>query len=137
DPVLLIQQADHALYLAKAEGRDCWREFTGFPEKHDAKGQADLFLRLTSALSEQRITAFYQPIVDALTGRVVAAEALARWQDEQYGWVAPDVFIPLAEQKGLIAKLGQQVLAHGLERLSEWRCAGHALTLSINLSKMH
>jgi len=134
DPVLLIQQADHALYTAKAEGRDCWREFKGFPEKHDAKGQADLFLRLTAAVAEQRITPFYQPIVDAISGNVVAAEALARWHDEHYGWVAPDVFIPLAEEKGLIAKLGQQVLTRGLDQLSEWRRSGHTLCLAINLS---
>ena len=136
DPVLLIQQADHALYVAKAEGRDRWREFSGFPEKHDAKGQADLFLRLAAAVAEQRITAFYQPIVDAASGRVVAAEALARWHDEHYGWVAPDVFIPLAEEKGLITKLGLQVLTHGLEQLSQWRRAGYAVTLAINISKL-
>jgi len=135
DPVLLIQQADHALYMAKGDGRDRWQEFTGFPEKQDAKGQADLFLRLTTAVAEERITAFYQPIVDALTGQVVAAEALARWHDERHGWVPPDTFIPLAEEKGLISKLGQQVLAHGLEQLSQWRRNGHPLTLSINLSK--
>src|SRR5439155_20280060 len=63
DPVLLIQQADHALYVAKAEGRDRWRGISGFPEKHDAKGQADPFRRLAAAVAEQRIPAFSQPIV--------------------------------------------------------------------------
>jgi EAL domain-containing protein (putative c-di-GMP-specific phosphodiesterase class I) len=135
DAMLLIQQADHALYVAKGEGRDRWQEFSGFPEKQDAKGQADLFLRLTTAVAEERITAFYQPIVDALTGQVVAVEALARWHDERHGWVPPDTFIPLAEEKGLISKLGQQVLAQGLEQLAQWRRKGHPLTLSINLSK--
>ncbi|HYV30702.1 MAG TPA: EAL domain-containing protein [Candidatus Binatia bacterium] len=135
DATLLMQQADHALYEAKADGRDCWREFKGFPEGHDAKGQADLFIRLNAAVTEGRITTFYQPIVDAGTGQVVGAEALARWQDEHCGWVSPDLFIPLAEEKGLIFKLGQLVLVQALDRLVEWRQRGLELTVSVNLSK--
>ncbi len=135
DPSLLMQQADHALYIAKADGRDRWQPFTGFPDKHDAKAQADLFLRLKSAITQERIAPFYQPIVDTSTGQVVGAEALARWHDAQSGWVPPDVFIPLAEEKGLIIKLGEQVLSKGLEQLSEWHSRGYSLTLALNLSK--
>lgn len=135
DSTLLMQQADHALYIAKADGRDCWREFKGFPAGHDAKGQADLFIRLTAAVNEGKITTFYQPIVDATSRLVVGAEVLARWQDEQYGWVSPDVFIPLAEEKGLIFKLGFLVLLQGLDQVVAWRERGHDLTLSVNLSK--
>jgi EAL domain-containing protein (putative c-di-GMP-specific phosphodiesterase class I) len=135
DPTLLMQQADHALYLAKADGRNCWREFKGFPDGHDAKGQADLFMRLTAAVADGRITTFYQPIVDSNTQQVVGAEALARWQDEHCGWVSPDVFIPLAEEKGLIFKLGHLVLEQALDQLQLWRQRGLELTVSVNLSK--
>ena len=135
DPTLLLQQADHALYQAKADGRDCWREFKGFPHGHDAKGKADLFLRLTAAVGSGRITTFYQPLLDASTGQVVGAETLARWHDEHYGWVSPDVFIPLAEEKGLIYQLGYQVLLQAVDQLQEWRRRGLDLTVSINLSK--
>ena len=135
DTTLLMQQADHALYQAKADGRDCWREFTGFPNGHDAKGKADLFIRLSAAVAEGRITTFYQPIVDSESTVVVGAETLARWQDDHYGWVTPDVFIPLAEEKGLIFQLGQLVLVQALDQLQEWRRRDWNLTVSVNLSK--
>lgn len=135
DSTLLMQQADHALYVAKADGRDCWREFRGFPNGHDAKGRADLFLRLSNAVADGRITAFFQPIVSTENQKLVGAEALARWQDEQYGWVSPDVFIPLAEEKGLILQLGRLVLLRALDQLVLWRQSGLDLTVSVNLSK--
>ena len=135
ETTLLMQQADHALYVAKADGRNCWREFKGFPNGHDAKGVADLFIALSAAVAEGKITTHYQPIIDAETGQMVGAEALARWHDEQHGWVTPDVFIPLAEAKGLILQLGQLVLAQAFDQLAEWRQRGLDLTVSINLSK--
>lgn len=135
DSTLLMQQADQALYVAKADGRDCWREFRGFPNGHDAKGRADLFLRLSNAVAEGRITAFFQPIVSTDHRKLVGAEALARWRDEQYGWVSPDVFIPLAEEKGLIIQLGRIVLQRALDQLVLWRQNGLDLTVSVNLSK--
>lgn len=135
DPTLLMQQADHALYTAKADGRDCWREFKGFPNGHDAKGQADLFLRLSQAVAGNRITSFFQPLISAQDGSVVGAEALARWHDEKYGWVSPDVFIPLAEEKGLILQLGSLVMMQALDGLADWRRRGFDVTVSINLSK--
>jgi diguanylate cyclase (GGDEF)-like protein len=135
EPSLLLQQADQALYQAKADGRDCWREFKGFPNGHDAKGKADLFLRLTAAVASGKITTFYQPILDAATGAIVGAETLARWQDEHYGWVSPDVFIPLAEEKGLIYQLGDQIFLQAIDKLQTWRQRGLNLTVSVNLSK--
>ena len=135
DPTLLLQQADHALYQAKADGRDCWREFKGFPNGHDAKGKADLFIRLNTAISEKRLGTFFQPIIDTNSLAIVGAETLARWQDEHYGWVSPDVFIPLAEEKGLIFQLGRQILVQALDQLKAWRDNGHELTVSVNLSK--
>ncbi len=135
ETALLMQQADHALYLAKADGRNCWREFKGFPKGYDAKGVADTFIALSAAVAEGKITTFFQPIVDAETLRVTGAETLARWHDEQNGWVSPDVFIPLAEDKGLILQLGQLVLLQALDQLVEWRRRGLELTVSVNVSK--
>jgi diguanylate cyclase (GGDEF)-like protein len=135
ETALLMQQADHALYLAKADGRNCWREFKGFPNGHDAKGVADTFIALSAAVAQGRITTFYQPIVDAETGRVLGAETLARWHDEQRGWVSPEVFIPLAEEKGLIPQLGRLVLEQALDQLVEWRRRDLEFTVSVNLSK--
>lgn len=135
DSTLLMQQADHALYVAKGDGRDCWRAFAGFPSGHDAKGQATLFLRLNAAVAEGRINVFYQPLISADSREVVGAEALARWHDLELGWVPPDVFIPLAEEKGLIFQLGQLVLCQALDQLADWRRRGHDMTVSVNLSR--
>jgi len=135
ETALLMQQADHALYLAKADGRNCWREFKGFPEGHDAKGVADIFIALSAAVAEGKITTFFQPIIDAETLRVSGAETLARWHDEHHGWVSPEVFIPLAEDKGLILQLGQLVLVQAMDQLAEWRRRGLEFTVSVNVSK--
>lgn len=135
EPTLLMQQADYALYTAKADGRDCWREFKGFPPGYDARNRADLFIRLSAAIAEGRISTFYQPIIDTRTWDIVGAETLARWNDDKYGWVSPDVFIPLAEEKGLILKLGDLVLRQACDQLVEWQRAGLKLDVSVNLSK--
>jgi diguanylate cyclase (GGDEF)-like protein len=132
---LLMQQADHALYVAKADGRNCWREFKGFPEGHDAKGVADMFIALSAAVAKGQITTFFQPIIDAETLQVSGAETLARWNDPHHGWVPPDVFIPLAEDKGLILQLGQLVFEQAMDQLTEWRRRGFDLTVSVNVSK--
>jgi len=132
---LLMQQADHALYQAKADGRNCWREFKGFPKGHDAKGVADVFIALSAAVAEGKITTFFQPIIDAETLRVSGVETLARWHDEHHGWVSPEVFIPLAEDKGLILQLGQLVLEQALDQLVDWRRRGLEITVSVNVSK--
>jgi len=135
ETALLMQQADHALYLAKADGRNCWREFKGFPEGHDAKEVADMFIALNAAVAEGKITTFFQPIIDAETLHVSGAETLARWHDEHHGWVSPDIFIPLAEDKGLILQLGQLVLEQAMDQLAEWRRRGLDVTVSVNVSK--
>ncbi len=135
EPTLLMQQADHALYVAKADGRDCWREFKEFPDGHDARDRADLFIRLSHAVAENGIQAFFQPIVSTRDAMVIGAESLARWHDEKYGWVSPDKFIPLAEEKGLILQLGNLVLMQALDALAGWRRRGHDMSVSINLSK--
>jgi diguanylate cyclase (GGDEF)-like protein len=135
ETALLMQQADHALYLAKADGRNCWREFKSFPEGHDAKGVADLFIALSAAVADGKIATFFQPIIDAETLQVSGAETLARWHDEQQGWISPEVFIPLAEDRGLIQQLGQLVLGQALDQLVEWRRSGLELTVSVNVSK--
>jgi EAL domain-containing protein (putative c-di-GMP-specific phosphodiesterase class I) len=135
DPTLLMQQADHALYVAKGDGRNCWRAFNGFPSGHDAKGKANMFIRLSSAVAEGKISVFYQPVISTSSRLVVGAEALARWQDGELGWVSPDVFIPLAEERGLIFPLGHLVLTQSLDQLAEWRKHGHEMSVSVNLSR--
>jgi diguanylate cyclase (GGDEF)-like protein/PAS domain S-box-containing protein len=104
----LMKHADQAMYRAKAEGRDRFCYFT--PAMQD---QARLNLALTQdlrvAVASGQLTLEYQPIVELATGRMVKAEALVRWKHPQRGFVSPALFIPLAEESGLIHEIGDWV----------------------------
>ncbi|MHB9006932.1 MAG: EAL domain-containing response regulator [Limisphaerales bacterium] len=94
-----------------------------------------LGIRLATALREQRLQAFYQPIVATKTGAVTGFEALVRWHDPEWGWVAPDRFLPLAEADGWMVEIGRQMTDLALRQLAGWQAAGHALSVSFNVSK--
>ncbi|WP_280564207.1 EAL domain-containing protein [Chromohalobacter sp. 48-RD10] len=92
--------------------------------------------RLHRALGEGKLELYYQPKFDLASGKLVGAEALCRWYEEDWGWVSPGEFIPLAEERGLIRPLGEWVLEKAACQLAAWRCNGHPLPgrLSINVS---
>ncbi|MBB3189239.1 EAL domain-containing protein [Halomonas cerina] len=92
--------------------------------------------RLNAALLHGRLELHYQPQVDLRHGELVGAEALCRWYDDEWGWVSPGEFIPLAEARGLIRPLGDWVLREAARQLAVWRQDGLILPgrLSINVS---
>ncbi|NIB40865.1 EAL domain-containing protein [Pseudomaricurvus alkylphenolicus] len=104
----LISCADQALYRAKGDGRDT---FAFFSEELRVQALRHLQVRqrLERALDADAIEPWFQPIVHIESGRVSHFEALARWRDEELGTVYPDEFIAVAEQSGLIQRLGQQL----------------------------
>ncbi|HEX6041204.1 EAL domain-containing protein, partial [Longimicrobium sp.] len=90
-----------------------------------------------AALARTELRLFFQPIVSLVTGEVVGAEALARWDHPVHGWVPPDRFITLAEDTGLIGSLGAWVLAEAARQVALWRAtlpAAAALEVSVNVS---
>lgn len=132
----LLKHADLAMYQAKAAGRNAFRFF-------DARMNADIIERLSiesglrEALSQQQFVLHYQPIVDIHSGRLLAAEALIRWQHPQHGMVGPDKFIPVAENSGLIVEIGEWVLNEACRQMMVWRAAGlPAFVVSVNLSSV-
>lgn len=133
DANTLLQHADMAMYQAKEGGRNNYQFFTEefnrvVMENHELEHQ------LRHALGTNSFEMYYQPIVEASTGRVVKAEALIRWQTER-GFVSPARFIPIAETVGLIEALGDWVLETVCRQLAEWSAAGMApLPVSINIS---
>ncbi len=101
---------------------------------HAAAEQSDLAGRLRSALREDRLQAFFQPIVDLETGDILGAEALARWRHPVDGWVPPSVFIPIAERYGFMPELGRTMLVAACRDARNWSRRGVDGWVSVNAS---
>ncbi|HET7712120.1 MAG TPA: EAL domain-containing protein, partial [Thermoanaerobaculia bacterium] len=134
DPETLIKNADTAMYQAKEQGRDNCQMFNA---DINAKALQRVALEhaLRKALNNSELSLHYQPIFDLESGRIVASEALLRWQSEELGSVTPSTFIPVAETIGAMLPIGNWAMRTACTQARRWRDYGwHDLTLSINLS---
>jgi diguanylate cyclase (GGDEF)-like protein len=131
----LLSQADRAMFFAKDVGRNNVRFFADVLQKDENRHALYIQNRLATAIKAHQIEAWFQPVVRADNGAVVGCEALARWHDEEYGWVSPATFIPMAENLGLIGELGTQVWRASLQGLQRWRELGVDLQLAVNVSR--
>jgi diguanylate cyclase (GGDEF)-like protein len=132
DSGALLRGADVAMYAAK-EARAGHRLYAAELDRH-SRDRLTVLTDLRHALQSDEILIHYQPIVDARTGAVVGAEALARWQHPELGMIPPGSFIPVAEQTGLIGPLTWVVLEGALAQCGAWHRAGHELSIAVNLS---
>ncbi|NWG29969.1 MAG: diguanylate cyclase, partial [Rhodocyclaceae bacterium] len=129
----LLRAAELALNDARAVGGCGWKFFEPALQtaaEHRRRIEDDL----RAAVAGHELQLAYQPIVELVTGKVVGAEALLRWCHPQRGMVPPDVFIPLAEEIGLIGTLGLEAVEAACRQLAHWRQMGHTLYCSINVS---
>lgn len=131
----LMSQADHTMFRAKNMGRNNVQFFRDIHDTALDRQKVVLQARLGLAVQDGLLQIFYQPVIDARNGKVVTFEALARWHDEEQGWIPPDTFIPLAEHLGLIHEIGDQVLEQTLRHLKAWRDSGHSARAAINVSR--
>ena len=132
----LLSDADVALYAAKGAGKSTFREFER-SMRVGALERLELSQDLRKAISQDQFFCHYQPIVDLVTGRVVALEALLRWDHPERGLVGPSSFIDLAEESGMIGDIGMKVLQMAAWQAANWRIEGKtpaALELHVNLS---
>jgi diguanylate cyclase (GGDEF)-like protein len=134
DAETLIQHADAALYRAKELGRNNHQFYTNFLSAK-TPNLLNLEKSLRHALERQELVVYYQPRVSILTGQITGMEALIRWQHPEMGLVAPNAFIPLAEESGLIIPIGEWVLRTACQQNKIWQEAGlPPITMAVNLS---
>src|SRR5699024_3759265 len=107
-------------YRSKGEGRDTCHYFTRAMNR-DVERRQSVEEQLRAALARDELSLAFQPIVDLRDGAVVGAEALVRWHNPVLGQVAPDEFIPIAEQTGQLDAIGRHVLERALEQAACWR----------------
>jgi diguanylate cyclase (GGDEF)-like protein len=131
DPGTLIRCADIAMYVAKRSGKGY---MLYAPDQETTSLDLSLKSELRKAIQSDQLSLYYQPKIDHASRRVVGLEALVRWNHPQRGFLAPDKFIPLAEEAGLIGLLTQWVLKTALKQLAQLRAEGHLLTVAVNLS---
>jgi EAL domain-containing protein (putative c-di-GMP-specific phosphodiesterase class I) len=119
DPSRLLKNADAAMYQAKQAGRNALR-FYAPRINASLREKIALSNDLHSAVARGELDVAYQPIVDGATGRVLGFEALARWHHPERGMIAPEVFVPIAEEAGLIGTIGASVLARACAQMVAW-----------------
>ncbi|ASL45484.1 Cyclic di-GMP phosphodiesterase Gmr [Burkholderia sp. AD24] len=134
DVATLMRNADSAMYHAKQRGRNNFQFFTAELNQH-LQRRFVIEQALRRALAGNELSLVYQPIVDSQDGRTIGAEALLRWYNGELGNVSPVEFIPVAEDSGLIAEIGEWVLARACEQAAQWRrTLAPELIVAVNLS---
>jgi len=134
DAATLLKNADTALQRAKERGRDNHYFFDPVMNAR-SESQMNLEMRLRRAIEADEFSLFFQPQIDTVSGVVIGAEALIRWNDPEMGHILPDMFIPLAEQSGLIGPIGDWVLREACKQAALWQRSGlPPLRIAINLS---
>ncbi len=136
EPEHILRDADMAMYHAKASRQTPYQLFD--PTLHSSALQRlQLEIDLRKAVQQHELIVHYQPIITLDTGKTVGFEALVRWQHPQKGLISPGLFIPIAEETGLIAPIGQWVLQHACQQLRQWQnenLCDTSFTMSVNLS---
>jgi len=131
----LLRHAELALMTARSAGGHTYRFFEPqllVAAEHRRRIEDDL----KQALEDGSLYLGFQPIVDLTSGTVVGAESLIRWVHPTRGMVSPDIFIPLAEEVGLISEIGLLVLEKACQVVSQWRAKAQPLYVSINVSAL-
>ncbi|MFQ6004292.1 MAG: putative bifunctional diguanylate cyclase/phosphodiesterase [Woeseia sp.] len=130
----LLMNADSAMYRAKFFGRNNYKFFTE-TMRTKSLHRLDLENQIRKAIDQDQFKLHYQPKVDAVTWSLTGAEALLRWHHPERGPMAPDDFIPVAEETGLIMQIGQWVLREACKQVKAWsKFPFGAIPVSVNIS---
>ncbi len=134
DPGILLRNAVAAMHKAKEDGRNNYRFFSQ-KMNEEATERLNLEIGLRRALEKEELILFYQPIIEAASKKMVAAEALIRWQHAERGLVSPDQFIFLAEETGLVVSIGEWVLFTACKHAKQMQQNGFPnINIAVNVS---
>ncbi|WP_336986840.1 putative bifunctional diguanylate cyclase/phosphodiesterase [Altererythrobacter aquiaggeris] len=126
----LLHRADVAMYHAKKDGRNRYFWFES-PMENELKYRAELEAGIRRGLQNDEFVPYFEQQIDLDSGELVGFEMLARWQSPELGLVGPDIFIPVAEDMGVIAELSETLISKALDHAKDWDAS---LTLSVNIS---
>ena len=130
----LLKHADTAMYHAKHEGKNTFRFYSN-ELNTQARNKLIIANQLRQAIASNEFSLQFQPIINTHTNNIKGAEALLRWKNKTLGNVPPDVFIPIAEEIGLINTIGEWVLLQACQTNKIWHTKGHDnLIMSVNMS---
>ncbi|MEA4825639.1 MAG: EAL domain-containing protein [Clostridium sp.] len=133
---LLLKKADTAMYRAKENGKNNYQFYSQEMDTASIE-RFRMESNLRRALEQNEFIVYYQPRVDAATEKIIAVEALIRWNNPELGMVSPAKFIPLAEETGLIVPIGEWVLRTACKQNKLWQEAGYEpIRVSVNLSAL-
>ena len=130
----LLKNADSAMYLAKERGKDNYQHYTT-QRSQEVQHRMQIEHDLRKAINNDELYLLYQPQYDLNTQKVIAAEALLRWNHPKYGAISPTEFIPIAEDSGYILELSNWIFVEACRTFMEWKKQGLQLHhISINIS---
>lgn len=130
----VVRNADTALYQAKEAGRNTYQIYSRAVHR-DLTEKLELMKRLRHAVEQENLVVYYQPKIDLNSRRIIGAEALVRWVEDDGKVIGPDQFIPIAEDTGLIIPISDFVMRQATEQLKQWHDLGYDdLTMAINIS---
>jgi diguanylate cyclase (GGDEF)-like protein/PAS domain S-box-containing protein len=133
-PTDLLKFADTAMYQAKAEGRNTYQIYNETMDT-EARQRAAIISALRKAIERNEFRLMYQPRMSLADGSITGVEALLRWRSAELGDISPAVFVPLAEESGLILSMGEWVLRAACQQLRDWRKLGLTqISVGINVS---
>ncbi|MEW8584177.1 MAG: bifunctional diguanylate cyclase/phosphodiesterase, partial [Candidatus Thiodiazotropha sp.] len=133
-PTELLRNADTAMYHSKEQGRNTFNFFTSEMNLNISRS-LEVEEQLHGAQERHEFSVVYQPVVELKSNRIVAAEALLRWNNPALGTIAPDEFIPIAEQTGVILGVGRYVLYQAVYNAVRWReMLNYDFKIAVNLS---
>ncbi|NNU94278.1 EAL domain-containing protein [Geobacillus sp. NFOSA3] len=137
DKETLIRMADRAMYQAKKNGRNQYVLYHDGMQHHNGKQLFQLETALRKALERGEFELYYQPQLDVKTKQIRAVEALIRWNHPEKGFISPGMFIPLAEESGLITPISDWIMMQACEHLKQLQLRFPYIKMSINISPIY